>query len=169
VSEESSTNSSVDYDDDEEEPIDYEEEDELIDSDFLTLGSFGPKEDVLEPVPQDEEEGFFTPDKNDSNVHSNVSSMLKDKLAQMLLARQNLIEQNKVTSLIEKHIKDMEAFMAESERELAAMDEDVADAKAKRTLAERELNSNEGPLLLTNGEDDSGNEDIPKPKKRGRL
>lgn len=77
VSEESSTNSSVDYDDDEEEPIDYEEEDELIDSDFLTLGSFGPKEDVLEPVPQDEEEGFFTPDKNDSNVRSNVSSMLK--------------------------------------------------------------------------------------------
>jgi len=84
----------------------------------------------------------------------------------MLLARQNLIEQNKDTSLIEKHMKDVEAFMAESEKELAAMDEDTADSKAKRTLAERELNSNEGPLLLTNGEDDSGNEDEPKAKKK---
>ena len=59
MSDESSTNSSADCDNDEEEPIDdYGEEEELIDSDFLILGSSGPQEDVLEPVPQDEEEGF---------------------------------------------------------------------------------------------------------------
>lgn len=128
---------------------------EVSDDDTISLDPSEPAE-PLEPIPQEDESSKVA-----------VTRQLQDKLARMILTRQQVIERQGDTTFVDKHIKEMEAFLAESARELEAMEED----SAKRTLAEREGNSAGAPLQITNGEVNSLEEQTnAEPKfKRGRL
>ena len=120
---------------------------ELSDDDTISLDPPEPEERI-DPIPLED---------------ANTRAAIRQKLARMLLTRQQVIERRGDTTFIDKHIKEMEDFLAESARELKAMELDTA----KRTLAERETNSTGAPLRITNGEVNSP-EDKPK-AKRGRL
>jgi len=156
LSDEDSKHSSVAIEDEDEEEHDEheeEEEEECFDCDDL---SPQPSEPRLDPIPQDEE-------------HPNVavSQRLKEKLAQMFLARQQLLERQGDTALIDEHIAEMKIFLADSAKEMEAMDLDNAK---QRTLAQREVDGT--PLRITTGggEDNAAEDEKEEPQlKRGRL
>lgn len=93
-----------------------------------------------------------------------ITKELNSKIQDLEVQRQQMIARNEDTDFIDKHIKEMQEFMAEQLAELQSLNGNKGNTK--RSMSDRDGGN---ALLLTNGNNDNDDSTVDQPStKRSR-